>query len=132
MIAYIILRSIFLTTLKGFPKLDLDILMKLVKLYKTISSKATLIPLVMESSEGARKWNYHHKKTWFFKRPIWSKCPHWPKDMSIFTKCLGHEKHMLHLTKVTFLPNVKLKIWSKWTNVHQNGHDLVKLAILNG
>jgi hypothetical protein len=129
MIAYIILRSIFLTTLKGFPRLDLDIFMKLVKLHKTISSKATLIPLVMESSEWARKKNCHYKKTWFFKRPIWSKCPHWPKDMSILTKGLGHEKHMLHLTKVTFLTKCQVenmvkmdKCPSKWPWLSQIGH----------
>ncbi len=34
--------------------------------------------------------------------------------------------------KWLFWPSVKLKMWSKWTNVHQNAHGLVNLAILNG
>ncbi len=46
-------RSIFLAAFNGFPKLDLDIIVRLVKLYKT-SSEATLIPLVVESSK--RGW----------------------------------------------------------------------------
>jgi hypothetical protein len=128
----IIPRSNFPTTLNGFPKLDLDIVVKLVKLYKTISSEAMLIPLVMESSEGARKWNCHYKKTQIFKRPTWPKCPHWPKGMSILIKGLGHEKHMSHLTKVTFMtkyPKYQVKILvkmdkcpSKWPWLNQIGH----------
>jgi len=51
---YIIPRSIYFTALNGFPKLDLDIVVRLVKLYK-MSSKATLVPLVMELSEGGWK-----------------------------------------------------------------------------
>jgi hypothetical protein len=47
---YIIPRSISFMTLNGFPKLDFDIVMRLVKLYK-MSLEATLIPLVVESSE---------------------------------------------------------------------------------
>ncbi len=39
--------------LNGFPKLDLDILVRPMKLYKT-SLEAMLIPLVVESSE--RGW----------------------------------------------------------------------------
>ncbi len=64
------------------------------------------------------------KKSRFFKRLIWLKCPHWLKDMSILTKGLKHEKHMLiwlvHLTKVTFLIKcqienmVKMDKWSYW------------------
>jgi hypothetical protein len=51
----IIPRSIFLTTLNGFPKIDLNIVVKFVKLYKTISLEDMLIPLVMESSKRAGK-----------------------------------------------------------------------------
>lgn len=51
----IIPRSIFLAALNGFPKLDLDIIVRLVKLYKT-SSEATLIPLVVESNKRGWKW----------------------------------------------------------------------------
>jgi hypothetical protein len=54
---YIIPRSICLVILNGFLKFNMDILVRPIKLYK-MSSKATLIPLVMESSEGGRKWNY--------------------------------------------------------------------------
>jgi cobalamin biosynthesis Co2+ chelatase CbiK len=43
--------SIFLVALKGFPKLDLDIIMRFVKLYKTFL-EARLIPLLMESNKG--------------------------------------------------------------------------------
>ncbi len=38
----------------GFEWLDLDIVVRPMKLYK-MSSKATLIPLVVESIEGGRK-----------------------------------------------------------------------------
>jgi hypothetical protein len=40
--------------LNGFPKLDMDIVVRLVKLYKS-SSKAMLIPLVIESSKGEKE-----------------------------------------------------------------------------
>jgi hypothetical protein len=40
--------------LNGFPKLDLDIVVRPMKLHK-MSLEATLIPLVMESSEGGWK-----------------------------------------------------------------------------
>jgi len=49
-------KSISFATLNGFPKLDLDIVMKLVKFYNTFL-ETTLIPLVMESSEGGKKQN---------------------------------------------------------------------------
>jgi len=42
--------------------------------------------------------NKHYKKSQHFRRPTWPKCLHWPNGMSILTKGLGHEKHMLHLT----------------------------------
>jgi hypothetical protein len=52
------------------------------------------------------------------------KCPHWPKGMSILIKILGHEKNVTFdqyiWQKWPFRPKVKSKIWSKWTNVHQN------------
>jgi hypothetical protein len=54
MSTYIIPRSIYFMALNGFPELDLDIVVRPMKLYK-MSSKATLIPLVMESIEGGRK-----------------------------------------------------------------------------
>jgi hypothetical protein len=57
MSAYIIPRSISLATLNGFPELDLDIIVRLVKLYK-MSSKAMLIPLVMELNEWGWKQKY--------------------------------------------------------------------------
>ncbi len=50
-------KSISFATLNGFPKLDLDIVMKLVKFYKMFL-ETTSIPLVMESNEGGKKWNY--------------------------------------------------------------------------
>jgi hypothetical protein len=37
--------------LNGFPKLDMDIVVRPVKLYKS-SSKVMLIPLVVESRKG--------------------------------------------------------------------------------
>jgi hypothetical protein len=45
-------------------------------------------------------WEYkrHYKKSRLFRRSTWPKCPHCTKGMSILTKGLGHEKHMLHLT----------------------------------
>jgi hypothetical protein len=125
----IIPRSIFFTTLNGFPKIDLNIVVKFVKLYKTISLEDTLIPLVMESSNRAWKWNCHYKKTRNFKRPTWLKCPHWPRGMSILTKGLRHGKHMLHFTKVTFLTKSQVKNLvqmdkcpSKWPWLSQIGH----------
>jgi hypothetical protein len=30
---------------------------------------------------------------WLFRRPIWPKCPHWPKGMSILTKGLVSQPH---------------------------------------
>jgi hypothetical protein len=54
MSTYIIPRSNYFMALNGFPELDLDIVVRPMKLYK-MSSKATLIPLVMESIEGGRK-----------------------------------------------------------------------------
>ncbi len=42
--------------LNGFPKFDLDILMRPMKLYKTFL-EVTLIPLVVESSERGWKQN---------------------------------------------------------------------------
>jgi hypothetical protein len=48
----IIPRSIFFTTLNGFPKIDINIVVKFVKLYKTISLEDTLIPLVMDQANG--------------------------------------------------------------------------------
>jgi hypothetical protein len=47
-------KSISFATLNGFPKLDLDIVMKLVKFYKMFL-ETTSIPLVMESNEGGKK-----------------------------------------------------------------------------
>jgi hypothetical protein len=139
----IIPRSIFFMTLNGFPKLDLNIIVKLVKLFKTISLEATLIPLVVKSNEGSQKWNCHYKKMWLFKRPTWLKCSHWSKGMSILTKGLRHEKHMLHLTKLTFLTKCQIenlvkmdKYPSKWPWLSQIGHiewigfNQVKLTIM--
>jgi len=49
--------------------------------------------------------------------------------MSILTKGLGHEKHMLHLTKVAFFTKcqvedlVKMNKWPlKWPWLNQIGH----------
>jgi hypothetical protein len=49
--------------------------------------------------------------------------------MSILTKVLGHEKHMLHLTKVIFLTKCQVKDLvkmglcpSKWPWLSQIGH----------
>jgi hypothetical protein len=51
------------------------------------------------------------------------------KGMSILTKGLGHEKHMLHLTKVTFLIKCQVedlvkmnKCPSKWSWLNQICH----------
>jgi hypothetical protein len=46
--------NIFMT-LNGFPKFDLNIIVKLLKLYTTICLEVTLIPLVVEPNEGAQK-----------------------------------------------------------------------------
>lgn len=47
----IIPRLIPFVALNGFPKLDMDIIMRPMKLYKS-SSKAMMSPLVVESSKG--------------------------------------------------------------------------------
>ncbi len=71
----------------------------------------------------------HYKKMWLFIRPSWPKCSHWPKGMSILTKGLGYEKHILHFIKVTFFTKcqakdlVKMdKCPSKWPWLSQIGH----------
>jgi len=52
-------------------------------------------------------------------------CPFW-------LKVWGMKKTCYVWLKWPLWPSAKPKIWSKWTNVHQNGHGLIKLAILNG
>jgi hypothetical protein len=79
------------------------------------------------------KISLHYNKSRFLKKLTWSKCPHWPKGLSIFTKGLGHEKTCyiwaVHLTKMTFLTQcqtnnlVKMdKCLSKWPWLNQIVH----------
>jgi hypothetical protein len=85
------------------PKIFLGYSWKIFeKIFKShdIFLYSTLISLVLKICQNM---SCHYKKMQLFKRPTWPKCPHWPKGMSILKKGLGHEKHMLHLTKVTFL-----------------------------
>jgi hypothetical protein len=87
----------------------------------------------MEVKTWILNGNLHYKKMRLFKRPTWPKCPHWPKGMCILTIDLGHEKHMLHLTKMTFLTKCQAKDLAKvdncpwkWPWFNQIGHlDLI-------
>jgi len=64
-------------------------------------------------------WNVH------FDQRV---CSFWLKVCGMKNTCYIWP---IHLTNVVFFTKCQLKIWSKWTNVHQNGHDgLVKLTIL--
>jgi len=67
-------------------------------------------------SKGQFDWNVHIDPR---------VCPFWLKVWGMKNTCYIW-------LKWPFKPNVKSKVWSKWTNVHQNDHGLVKLAILNG
>jgi len=70
----------------------------------------------------------HYKKSWLFRRPTWLKCSHWLKVWDMKKTCYIWP---IHLIKVSFFTKCQVEILVKWTNVHWNGHDLVKLAILN-
>jgi hypothetical protein len=59
----------------------------------------TLIPLFLTWTIWG---SMHYKKTWLSRMRTWPKCSHWPKGMSILTKGLGHEKHLLHFTNTFF------------------------------
>jgi hypothetical protein len=63
-----------------------------------------------------------------FKKPTWLKCPHWAKGMSILTKGLGHEKHMLHLTITFYYSDLFYQV-SSW-KIGQNGQMFIKMAMV--
>jgi hypothetical protein len=99
----------------------------------TIQRHRIMLPMLNGINPYGHSISWRHcKKSQLFKKITWLKCSHWPKGISILIKGLGHEKTSYILLKWHFWPSVKLKILSRWTNIHQNGHGLIKLAILNG